>query len=162
MTKKESLPDRRTILTVKVHGPAFILKTGEFTGHWWIPGTKASNAELWCFLWSAPEKNGWVNNREAGDLRCYHTIWRHCNGPWTLVFLSWAYHRKVMEFIWYVSSNLLPNVILVKFVISSILQIWGLIIHPMKIHQSVTSITFQCNHIFVFRNTKDMSAASKI
>ena len=28
---------------------------GEFTGHRWIPCTKASHAELWCFLWSAPE-----------------------------------------------------------------------------------------------------------
>ena len=28
---------------------------GEFTGHRWIPHTKASDAELWCFLWSAPE-----------------------------------------------------------------------------------------------------------
>ena len=28
---------------------------GEFTGHRWIPLTKASDAELWCFLWSAPE-----------------------------------------------------------------------------------------------------------
>ena len=28
---------------------------GEFTGHWWIPLTKASDTELWCFLWSAPE-----------------------------------------------------------------------------------------------------------
>ena len=27
---------------------------GEFTGHRWIPLTKASVAELWCFLWSAP------------------------------------------------------------------------------------------------------------
>ena len=26
---------------------------GEFTGHRWIP-TKASDAEFWCFLWSAP------------------------------------------------------------------------------------------------------------
>ena len=26
---------------------------GEFTGPWWIPSTKASDAELWCFLWSA-------------------------------------------------------------------------------------------------------------
>ena len=26
---------------------------GEFTGHRWIPHTKASDAELWCFLWSA-------------------------------------------------------------------------------------------------------------
>ena len=28
---------------------------GEFTGHRWIPCTKASDAELWCFLWSAPQ-----------------------------------------------------------------------------------------------------------
>ena len=28
---------------------------GEFTGHRWIPHTKASNAGLWCFLWSASE-----------------------------------------------------------------------------------------------------------
>ena len=28
---------------------------GVFTGHRWIPSTKASDAEFWCFLWSAPE-----------------------------------------------------------------------------------------------------------
>ena len=28
---------------------------GEFIGHRWIPRTKVSDAELWCFLWSAPE-----------------------------------------------------------------------------------------------------------
>ena len=28
---------------------------GEFTGHRWIPRTKASDAELLCFLWSTPE-----------------------------------------------------------------------------------------------------------
>ena len=28
---------------------------GEFTGPRWIPNTKASDAELWCFLWFAPE-----------------------------------------------------------------------------------------------------------
>ena len=28
---------------------------GEFTGYRWIPLTKASDAELWCFLWSVPE-----------------------------------------------------------------------------------------------------------
>ena len=38
---------------------------GDFTDRRWIPLTKASNAELWCFLWI----NGWVNNRDAGDLR---------------------------------------------------------------------------------------------
>ena len=28
---------------------------GEFTGARWIPRTKASDAELWCFLWPASE-----------------------------------------------------------------------------------------------------------
>ena len=28
---------------------------GEFTGPRWIPHTKASDAELWCLPWSAPE-----------------------------------------------------------------------------------------------------------
>ena len=28
---------------------------GEFTDHQWIPHTKASDAEIWCFLWSASE-----------------------------------------------------------------------------------------------------------
>ena len=36
---------------LRVTGPL----CGEFTGHRWIPLTKASDAELWCFLWSAPE-----------------------------------------------------------------------------------------------------------
>ena len=31
----------------RVSGPL----RGEFTGHRWIPPTKASDAELWCFLW---------------------------------------------------------------------------------------------------------------
>ena len=41
----------------------------EITGHRWIPLTKASDAELWCFLWSGI--NAWVNNREAGDFKCH-------------------------------------------------------------------------------------------
>ena len=34
----------------RVTGPLY----GEFTGHRWISRTKASDAELWCFLWFAP------------------------------------------------------------------------------------------------------------
>ena len=41
----------------------------EFTGHRWIPLRKASDAELWCFLWPVPWINDWVANREAGGLR---------------------------------------------------------------------------------------------
>ena len=58
---------------------------GEFTGHRWIPRTKASVAELWCFLWFAHWINCWVNNREAGDLR------RHCAHYEIIVmFTSWT------------------------------------------------------------------------
>ena len=45
----------------------------EFTSHQWIPRTKASEVELWCFLWSAPWIYGWVNNHEAADLRHHST-----------------------------------------------------------------------------------------
>ena len=57
---------------------------GEFTGYRWIPRTKASDEELWCFLWSAPWINGWVNNREAGDLRR-----RRAHYDVIVMFLSW-------------------------------------------------------------------------
>ena len=32
------------------------LLCGEFTGPRWIPRTKASDAEIWCYLWSASER----------------------------------------------------------------------------------------------------------
>ena len=38
----------------RVTGPLW----GESTGHRWIPNTKASDAELWCFLWSANQGRG--------------------------------------------------------------------------------------------------------
>ena len=41
---------------------------GEFTGPRWIPRTKASDAELWCFDLRLNKR---LNNREAGDLRRY-------------------------------------------------------------------------------------------
>ena len=36
----------------RVTGPLWV----ELTGQRWIPLTKASDAELWCFLGSAPEQ----------------------------------------------------------------------------------------------------------
>ena len=44
---------------------------GEFTGPRWVPRTQASNVELWCFSLICVWINGWVNSREAGDLRRY-------------------------------------------------------------------------------------------
>ena len=53
---------------------------GEFTGPRWIPCTKASDAEFWCFLWSVSELRlskqpwGWWFETLSWSL------WRHCNG----------------------------------------------------------------------------------
>ena len=48
------------------------LCAGIFTGHRWIPRTKASDAELWCFSLICAWTNGWANNPGAGDLRRHH------------------------------------------------------------------------------------------
>ena len=52
---------------------------GEFTGHRWIPCTKASDAELGWFFFYLRLNNGWVNNREAPSC----PLWRHCNVLWS-------------------------------------------------------------------------------
>ena len=44
---------------------------GEFTGPRWIPAQRPVTRSFDVFFWSASEKNGWVNNRKAGDLRRY-------------------------------------------------------------------------------------------
>ena len=36
--------------------PVTVPLCGEFTGHQWIPLTKASDAELWRFIWPVPEQ----------------------------------------------------------------------------------------------------------
>ena len=51
------------------HFPRYWPLCGEFADNRWIPFTKASDAELWYFLWSAPEQMVELNNQNAGDLR---------------------------------------------------------------------------------------------
>ena len=49
---------------------------GEFTGLRWIPRTKASDAELWCFVWCArlsKHSRGWSFETLS------HPLWRHRN-----------------------------------------------------------------------------------
>ena len=65
-------PNRNTLRVVG-------LLCGEFPGHRWIPRTKASDAELWCFLWTAPEptiKQQWIRRWFETPSR---SLWRHCN-----------------------------------------------------------------------------------
>ena len=66
---------------------------GEFASHRWIPLPKASDAGLWCFLWSMPWINGWVNNRDADDLR-RHRAHYVCNVmvPLSTLRFHWNIH----------------------------------------------------------------------
>ena len=51
---------------------------GEFTGLRWIPHTKASDAELWCFLWYAPNQTS-KHSRGWWFEMLSHPLWRHRN-----------------------------------------------------------------------------------
>ena len=62
---------------------------GEFTGPRWIPRTKASNAELWCFYLICTRINGWVNNGEAGDLG-------HHRAHYDVTVMMWSISRLPM------------------------------------------------------------------
>ena len=48
----------------------------ECTGHRWIPVTKANDADLWCFLWSAPEQ---TVEQTIETLVIWDVIRPHCN-----------------------------------------------------------------------------------
>ena len=61
---------------------------GGSTGHRWIPLTKASDAELWCFLWFTPEQTAWQTT-EQSRRQWFETpsrpLWRHCTYlPWVV------------------------------------------------------------------------------
>ena len=68
----------------------------EFTGHWWIPVTKANDAEPWCFLWSAPEQT--TNIRGA-----HYDAVRHALGN----KLRWNVNQNMKIFI---QENELENI----------------------------------------------------
>ena len=74
---------------------------GEFTGHRWIPLTKASDGELWCFVWSVPWINGSANNHEAGDLICRGTQYE--------VIVMPSFEENFNPVCWLQSSFLCPN-----------------------------------------------------
>ena len=50
-----------------------VIKWNHFPPYWpfvrGIHRSLASDDDLWCFLWSSPDTNGWANNRDAGVLR---------------------------------------------------------------------------------------------
>ena len=52
---------------------------GQFTDHRWIPHTKASDAELWCFSLICARINGGVNSWGWWFETPSLSFWRHCN-----------------------------------------------------------------------------------
>ena len=73
---------------------------GEFTGHRWIPHTKASDTELWCFLWSASELSKRSSKRSWGWWfeTLSRPLWCHYNAhhPWlTRVASSWLLCKNI-------------------------------------------------------------------
>ena len=74
---------------------------GESFGHWWIPITKASEAELWSFYLICSWTNGWANNRGAGDLRCHRVHYNlTVNTKVDTELMS-----VVVRFCWHVNPN---------------------------------------------------------
>ena len=81
---------------------SFVRGIGEFTGHRWIPLTKASDAGLafMCSLICALT-NGWINNREAGDLIRHRS---HCDITVMIthfcsdVHRMWWYQHRILKY----------------------------------------------------------------
>ena len=67
----------------------------ESTGHWWIPLTKASDAELWCFLWCAPEQTWDLPVIWAAML----FMWLHCYAtvPQEISFLFGVFFTLIVQ-----------------------------------------------------------------
>ena len=72
---------------------------GEFTGHRWIPLTRASDAKLWCFLWYALEllnkrlsKQSWGWWFETPS----RPLWRHCNAECCRSNMKFLHFYKVI------------------------------------------------------------------
>ena len=59
--------------------------------HRWIPLAKASDVELWCFLWSAPEQTVNKQSRRRWFEEPLRSLWRHWlrrNSVWIFILSS--------------------------------------------------------------------------
>ena len=60
---------------------------GEFIGHRWIPPIKASDAELWCFLWPASEQTFFCKQSRGQWFETpSRPLWCHCNDVSNIAF----------------------------------------------------------------------------
>ena len=74
---------------------------GECTGPRWIPHTKASDAELWCFLWFYLHPNIRLSKQSRGW--CFKTpsrpLWRHRNDYKAIQKKSISFLKSKLEHI---------------------------------------------------------------
>ena len=86
-----------------------------FSGQRQIPFTKASDAELWCFLY-LHRTNGWVNNRDAGDLRRHRArydvtvMFRNTGNTVTLAFQCPTYLNTIIT-VYAITGGIMTSVI---------------------------------------------------
>ena len=82
----------------RITGPLW----GESTCHWWIPITKASDVEFWCFLWSAPEQTA-EQTIETGVIQTLLRSLKYfvygCGSKWSFVncikfIFAWGFITK--------------------------------------------------------------------
>ena len=82
----------------RVTGPLW----GESTGPRWIPLTKASNAGALMYSLICARTNGWVNNRDPGNLRCNFAHYEVT----VMVSMLWYHHYYPFHRIaWYSGSS---------------------------------------------------------
>ena len=78
---------------------------GEFTGHRWIPRTKSQWRRALVFSLICAWMNGWLNNREAGDLRRHRAHYEvtviicHFGRTGNYVFVSRSANRGLFSWI---------------------------------------------------------------
>ena len=88
----------------------------ESTGDQWIALTKTSNAELWCFLWSAPEQTAEETIKTPGFETPSRSLWRHCNVSYftclyaPLHFLYRAFFVAFVHFVLFLHAPMECNV----------------------------------------------------
>ena len=90
---------------------------GEFIGPRWIPRTKASDAELWCFLWSASDKR--LSKQSWGGLwfeTPLRPLWHHRN-DWGI-----STHIKCVSLRIYINVESLCTQLSIKLSIS--ISVW--------------------------------------
>ena len=77
------------------------LLCGKFTSHLWIPLTKASDAELWCFLW-------WESNEISPGLVWFNSMRWFI--PYLFSLFSWAQILNLAKILKLLSKNALGNI----------------------------------------------------